>query len=304
VAALGLPVAAFAISPNLGPGEVVTIGVRMWSTRVTRNDVTTTLWIYLPEPAPVQKVPCVFIAPAGTPLIYGSDLSQDDRAEHIPYVKAGMAVVAYSISGPGSDKATISDNLPACGAFMKAHAGLSNAQSAIDFALKNVNEIDPAKLYTAGHSSAGTLSLFVAEFEPRVSACIAYAPVTDVIHSFAENMDYVNGVNDMIDGFTDFLRRASPINHTTKLKCPVFLFHADDDTVEQSADIDVFYDTLRKTNGRVSFFQIPIGGHFDSMIEVGVPLAIKWLLKLPAVKPGVFRPKQENSAAPAGGQPQ
>ena len=305
LAILTLPTTAFAISPTLGPGQIPATGVHMWATKVKENGTTTTLWIYLPEPAPKTKVPCVFIAPAGTPLIYGCDLTKDDQTEHLPYVQAGMAVVAYSISGPGDVKATISDNLPACTAFMKAHAGLSNAQSAVDFALNNVPEIDPTKLYTAGHSSAGTLSLFVAEMEPRISACVAYAPVTDLTNSLKDNADYIKGVDDMIDGFTDFLHRASPVNHTAKLKCPVFLFHADDDTIEERADIDVFYDNLRKTNKTVSFYQIPIGGHFDSMIEVGVPKAIEWLKHLPAVKPGIFRPKEENEVTPAGGeQPQ
>jgi len=303
LASLTVPTTAFAISPDLGPGEIPATGVHMWATQVKQNDITTTLWIYLPEPAPKTKVPCVFIAPAGTPLIYGSDLSKDDQDEHVPYVLAGMAVVAYSISGPGDVKAPISENLPACRAFMKAHAGLSNAHDAIDFALKNVPEIDPKKLYTAGHSSAGSLSLFVAEMEPRISACIAYAPVTDVTVAFKEDTDYINGVDDMIDGFTDFLHRASPVNHTEKLKCPVFLFHADNDTVEENADIDVFYDNLRKTNKTVSFYQIPIGGHYRSMIEVGLPKAIEWLKQLPSVKPGIFRWK--DVVTPAGGeQPQ
>ena len=291
---------AFAISPTLGPGEYAASGIHKWSTKVKQNGITTTLWIYLPYPTPKTKVPCVFIAPAGTPLIYGSDLTEDDEAEHRPYVESGMAVIAYSISGPGDVKAAISDNLAPCQAFMKAHAGLSNAQEAIDFALKNVPEIDPKKLYTAGHSSAGTLSLFVAEMEPRISACIAYAPVTDVTKAFKENTDYINGVDDMLDGFNDFLHRASPINHTAKLKCPVFLFHADDDTVEENADIDVFYDNLCKTNKTVSFYQIPVGGHFESMIEVGVPKAIEWLKQLPAVKPGIFRWK--DVVTPAGGE--
>jgi len=303
LAALTLPMAALAISPTLGPGEYLGSSVHWWSTKVKENGITTTLWVYLPVPAPKTKVPCVFIAPAGTPLIYGSDLTEDDQAEHMPYVEAGMAVIAYSISGPGAVKAPISDNLAPCQAFMKAHAGLSNAQAAIDFALKNVPEIDPKKLYTAGHSSAGTLSLFVAELEPRISACVAYAPVTDVTESVKENMPYINGVNDMLDGFTDFLHRASPINHTAKLKCPVFLFHADDDTVEENSDIDVFYSNLCKTNSKVSFYQIPVGGHFESMIQVGVPKAIEWLKQLPNVKAGIFRPTPED-VAPAATGPQ
>lgn len=267
--------AASAMPASLGSGSVIIPGVRAWSTTLKRPGGETTLWIYLPDPAPAGKIPCVFIAPAGSPLIFGMDLSEDDRLEQVPYALAGMAVVAYSVSGPGDDKGTVSQNMDASAKFMKAHAGLTDAKAAIDYAVANLDEIDTTKLYTAGHSSAATLSLLVAEFEPRIAACVAYAPICDII-TF-QNHGYVDEMDNRIDGFKAFLRRASPITAAAKLKCPVFLFHAEDDDIAPNADIDVFYDTLTKTNRDVTFVRVPTGGHYEAMVETGIPKAIEWL---------------------------
>ncbi len=55
--------------------------------------------LYLPagrhEP---HSLPCVFIAPAGSGD-HGSLIDESDRAEHLPYVRAGFAVAAYELSG-------------------------------------------------------------------------------------------------------------------------------------------------------------------------------------------------------------
>jgi len=60
------------------------------------------------------------------------------------------------------------------------------------------------------------------------------------------------------------------------LKCPVFLFHAQDDRnvpVQQSTD---FAALLQKTNSHVTLVTTPNGGHYDSMIREGIPKGIKW----------------------------
>jgi dipeptidyl aminopeptidase/acylaminoacyl peptidase len=84
-----------------------------------------------------------------------------------------------------------------------------------------------------------------------------------------------------IPGFAEFIRFSSPKTHVDKLKCPVFLFHAQDDNVvpyQQSAE---FAERLKNVNQQVTFVSTPQGGHYDSMIREGVPKAIDWLKKLP-----------------------
>ena len=59
----------------------------------------TRVWIYLPEKPPGTPMPAVFIAPAGVPPFvgngFGPDLDRQQYPEHLPYVHAGLAVVAY-----------------------------------------------------------------------------------------------------------------------------------------------------------------------------------------------------------------
>ena len=270
---------ALAVSAQLGPGKVVADGVRTWATRLTRADGgTTEVWIYLPDPAPKGKLPCVLIAPAGSPLVIGMDLAEDDRPMHIPFARSGMAVVAYSISG-GLDDPTTASNAAyhqACTAYKNAHAGLSDEKAALDYARQNVPEIDPDRIFTAGHSSAGTLSLLVAEYEPRIKACVAFAPAPNIL-AF-QDADAITLIDNRIEGFREFLRRASPINSTDKLKCPVSIFHADDDDVVSQFAVESFIAKLKRTNTAVTYVHPATGGHNDAL-EDGIAQSIAWLKK-------------------------
>ena len=62
------------------------------------------MYLYLPpgEHAP-KSLPCVLIAPAGSTLLAGMGLGEGDEPEHIPYVKAGCAVLSYELDGPCYD---------------------------------------------------------------------------------------------------------------------------------------------------------------------------------------------------------
>ena len=78
--------------------------------------------------------------------------------------------------------------LQAIAAYQASKAGLVNAQNAIEFALAKIPAVDPQRLYTAGHSSAACQALLLAEKDPRIRACIAYAPVVDVAKQSSENL--------------------------------------------------------------------------------------------------------------------
>jgi hypothetical protein len=83
--------------PQLGPPRRIESGVVVHETVLGTNKI----WTYLPErKAEDGSLPCVLVAPAGTALINGMDLSDGDRPEQLPYARAGMVVVAYSLSGP------------------------------------------------------------------------------------------------------------------------------------------------------------------------------------------------------------
>src|SRR5207249_623438 len=136
----------------------------------------------------------------------------------------------------------------------------------------------PNRVYVAGHSSAATLALLVAEHERRIKACAAFAPVTDVE---ARVKTVVPKLEKSLPGYWEFLRNSSPKTHADKLKCPVFLFHANDDGNVSVRETMQFAALVKKTNPNVTLVIVPRGGHHDSMIREGIPKAIEWLQKLP-----------------------
>ncbi|MCE9527359.1 MAG: prolyl oligopeptidase family serine peptidase [Planctomycetales bacterium] len=186
------------------------------------------LWIYLPEGQHAPgSLPCILICGAGSTMLEGMSLtdrdadSEGDVPEHIPYAKAGFAVVAYELDGPGDN-----DMSPrAYDAFRKSRAGLVNARNALEYVLAKVPEVNSKQIYSAGHSSAGTMSLLFAEHEPRLAGCIAYAPCTDV----PAFITAARALSFSHQGIADFVVQSSPNTHESRLNCPVFLFHAEDD---------------------------------------------------------------------------
>lgn len=271
---------ALPASPPLGTVHLPEPGVMEYEVVIPRGGAAEHVWVYLPANPAQAKVPCVFIAPAGTRLFHGNDLDDSGRPEHFPYVRAGFAVVAYSLDGPLEDKPTDHQVVEATRAFKDADAGLLDERAAVDYALAKVPQIDPKRLYAAGHSSAGTLSLLVAENDPRIAACVAYAPCCNVPKRLG--LPLLRALDDAVPGEQDFLARRSPNVDVAKLTCPLFLFHADDDSVVPAADVDEFAGMVQRTNAHTTYVRVPTGDHYDSMIQQGVPQAIRWLQALPA----------------------
>jgi len=236
------------------------------------------LWVYLPEGQHAAgSLPCVLICGAGSTLLEGMALSEGDEPEHIPYVKAGFAVVAYELDG---DEGL--GDVDAYNAFKNSRAGLVNARNALEFVLAKVPEVNPKQIYSAGHSSAGTMSLLFAEHEPRLAGCIAFAPCSDV-------QKFIGGfrlrlMKSSHQGIADFVVQSSPKTHVSRLNCPVFLFHAQDDEVVEVGETEEFVSLLRLQGRDVTLKTVPSGGHYNPMISQGIPEAINWI-KLKTKKP-------------------
>ena len=236
--------------------------------------------MYLPNDiAADAKIPCVLIAPAGSNLLTGlecDDLTYTD--EILPFIKSGMAVVHYSIDGPLPDDERLAEKfLP--GSFHKfasAHGGVVNGQRALDFALENFNQIDRDKIYCAGHSSAGTLSLQLASADSRISRCIAFAPAPSLKKRFRDFMGQP-GVDEALPMFKQYVGKWSPDNRANKFHCPIFIFHARDDSNTPWRDTKKFCDQLVAAGKSVKLVSADRGGHYQSMIDEGIPAAVRWL---------------------------
>jgi len=253
------------------------------------------IWVYLPagQHAP-GSLPCVLIAPAGSNLLTGMALGEGDQPEHLPYVQAGLAVIAFELDGmedymdlgymaggvedfdaDEADEVVENYELKQYNQFRASHAGLVNARNALEYALQQMPEVDPQRVYVAGHSSAGTLALLFAAHEPRLAGCVAYAPAYDLwdrYTSFGIKM-----LGGMFPDLADFVTQSSPKTHASRIRCPVLLFHAEDDSNVPITESQACERALRDAGAEVTFETVPTGDHYDSMIEAGIPRGIAWL---------------------------
>src|SRR4051794_11866805 len=233
------------------------------------------LVVYLPagEHKP-RSLPCILITGAGSNLLAGMLLGDGDSPEQTPYSQAGYAVVAYELDGPCDNPGDVQEMAKAYEAFKASCAGLVNARNALEYAVTKVPEVDPKQIYAAGHSSAASHALLFAEHEPRLAGVIAYAPATNVPERFGP---LLRALAFQLPGVVDFAAQSSPHTHRKRLKCPVFLFHAEDDSNCPIAQTRKFADELKVQGTDVTLMTVAPGENYQSMIDDGIPAAIKWL---------------------------
>jgi dienelactone hydrolase len=268
--------------PNVGERGEAAPGVMMSEISLGEGDgfydtpgIGGKLFLYLPAGRNrARSLPCVLITGAGSDLLSGMLLGDGDKPEHLPYAQAGYAVVAYELDGPSDDGGDPAAMRRSYEAFKAARAGLVNARNALQYALDHVPEIDPQRIYAAGHSSAATHALLFAEHEPRLAGVIAYAPAVNVPKRFGP-MLRVFALQ--MPSVVDFAQQSSPHTHIGRLKCPTFLFHAEDDSNCPIAETREFESQLKQQGTDVTLVSAAKGGHYQSMIDEGIPAAIKWL---------------------------
>jgi dienelactone hydrolase len=233
------------------------------------------LLVYVPAGKHKAKsLPCILITGAGSDLLSGMLLGDGDNPEQTPYAQAGYAVVAYELDGPSDQGSNPMEMKRAYEAFRASRAGLVNARNALEFALAKVPEVNPSQIYAAGHSSAATHALLFAEHEPRLAGVIAYAPAVNIPERFGGSLR-VFAVQ--LPGVVDFATQSSPHTHRERLKCPTFLFHAEDDSNCPIAQTRKFAEELKEQGTDVTLVTVATGNHYNSMINEGIPAAIKWL---------------------------
>ena len=238
------------------------------------------LRVYLPAGDPATgSLDAVLIAPAGTNLLTGSLLDDGDyHDECLPYAEAGMVVVHYSIDGdlPLEDDEDTDAQTAAFKAFRNAHAGVVNGRDALEFTIARLPEVNPGRIFAAGHSSAGTLALLLGEHEPRLAGVVAYAPGYDLEKSF-EDLVAVPLVEFIYPDLKNFVKRSSPKTHIARMNPPVFLFHAAGDmTVEVESSREAA-DALRALGKDVTYKEVEGGSHYAPMIARGIPAGIEWI---------------------------
>jgi acetyl esterase/lipase len=268
--------------PDVGPGRAIEPGVTFHEIRLpggTKPGFAGKLWLYLPAGDHADhSLPCVLITAGGSSLLKGMELTDGARVEQLPYVRAGFVVLAYELDGalPLGRGASQAEMGQAMIRFLAARAGLVNAHIALQFVLKRVPQVDPRRIYTAGHSSAATTAMLFAEREPSIRGCAAYAPAINVARYLgAASVQALDAA-----GLADLAVRHAPINHEAELRCPILLFHARDDMTLPVAETEASAERLRALGKSVTLVIVPSGGHYESMLREGIPRGIAWLQEL------------------------
>lgn len=237
------------------------------------------LRVYLPAgDHPLGSLPCVLVPPAGTSLISGIPIDpESNNPEHVQYVQAGYAVITFSLDGWLNKEHPTDANLKACyQAFVKASAGLANADAAFRFAKTRLKVVDPKRILIAGHSSAGTLALLFAAHEPGLAGCIAYAPDTDV-EAHLQPLISNPVVARVLPNLRQFAQQSSPKSHLKQIRCPTFVFQAAGDSVVEAASTRRFCDLLRQAGGDVQYVEVPGEDHYQTMVSPGILSGMKWM---------------------------
>ena len=203
--------------PPLAPPRRLEPGVHVHEQTINRAGVSMKVWVYLPETPAAPKLPCVFVAPAGSPLFTGMALADGYRTEPLPYVKAGFAVVAFPWTAMCRTWAR--DRRQDRGrseGISQRRRGRGESPRRHGLRHREAPAIDAERFYTAGHSSAGTLSLLAAS-----GAAIKlhrHAPCTDG-PALAPAMP---ALSQSMPWFKDS-PATPPLSHAAEIKCPVFL---------------------------------------------------------------------------------
>ncbi len=253
----------------------------------TKPGFSTRMRIYLPRTATAaHSIPCVLVAPAGTNMLTGADVDASDyHDESLPYAQAGMAVILYSLDGPMPDPESFRSEVLLMKAmtesylkFKAAEAGLTNGQIALEYALQKLPQVDPDRIYVAGHSSAGTLALQMLAHEPRIAKCAAYAPCSDVMARYTDVLGDRSFLT-AFPGIQEFIQKYSPNLNIRNINQPVFLFHARDDSNVAWQESKQYSLQLQSAGKNCTFESVPTGDHYTPMIEHGIPKAIAWFQK-------------------------
>lgn len=238
------------------------------------------VWVYYPKGEISGKLPCVLIGAAGSRMFHGMDLVEADSAEHYPYAEQGFAVVAYEISGPLNEEDL--DNADAiekaAAAFVKSNGGVEDAKAALAYSASRHPIIDLTRVYAVGHSSAATVALTLAQSPERIRGCVAYAPVVDLTGVFTKT-DLAEFEKAGVK-LGEYFKSASPLQNIQKLRCPLFLFNAKDDSAVSPSAIREYAAKVKREKKECDYKEVETGEHYESMIKEGIPAGIAWLKKL------------------------
>ncbi len=236
---------------------------------VMRNGETKrTFWVYRPEPTPA-RLGLVLMAPGGGSMLSGRALAPEDRAEHLPLVRAGLAVVAYSLDGDVAPGVSGTEGTRALTLWKASSAGLENARAALEVARERLPPVDEALVFALGRGAAGAHALLLAAEVPQLRGAVALGPVTQL----SSEASTVMAVDAVIPGYAKLVRWSLPQNRVHDVRVPVLIFQGAGDAAVRPSETRAYVAALRGARRDVSYLESD-----GSDPEEGLLVALAWLL--------------------------
>lgn len=256
-------------------------------TRTRDNAPPAAVWVYRAAGWTDAPRACVLIAASGSTGITGASLSEDDVAEHIPYVAEGCIVIAYEVNGAFDANGDPERYVEAMRQFVLAEGGVENARAALRAARAVEPRIDSSRLFVAGHGSGANVALLVAAREPGIRAAVAFAPMSDVIAGIGPIV--LEALDQSTPGLKAFLESSQPDALAKDVRCPTMLFHAEDDLAAPIDQTRSLAAAMSAAGNAPTLIEPKQGGHVQAMLDQGLKQAAGWLGQLarrvPATQP-------------------
>ncbi|TSC32385.1 alpha/beta fold hydrolase [Corallococcus sp. Z5C101001] len=188
---------------------------------------------------------------------------QNDQSARA-FREAGLVLMLPSLRG--------SDDNPGAREYFLGE--VDDVVAAIDFVAQR-SDVDPARVYVAGHSTGGTVALMAAVLSPRLKGAYVFGPVGDV----SEYAPYFP-LLAQARGTELWLR--NPVSYVEHLRVPTQVIEGAD-----HGNMDAFEPLrLAAKSAPLSFLPVPGATHFSVLAPVTELLARK-LAEAPAEAPTV-----------------
>jgi pimeloyl-ACP methyl ester carboxylesterase len=167
-----------------------------------------------PDPGDGRKHPAVLWAHGGFGGIDDFLWKKRDQQDPRAFREAGLIVMCPSWRGENDNP----------GRFELFYGEIDDALAALDY-LSRVPYVDPSRIYMAGHSTGGTITLLTAEATRKLRAAFSFGGAPDMVSLVADGRGYGNTPFDFRVESESRLR--SPIDFVASIRTPVFYFEGE-----------------------------------------------------------------------------
>jgi acetyl esterase/lipase len=195
------------------------------------------------SPAPAGKSPAVLF------LHGGFSFGQDDWEMAAPFRDAGFVVMTPILRGENGQP----------GDYTLFYDEVDDVLAAADY-LAKLPFVDPSRIFVAGHSIGGTLTLLAAQASNRFAAAAAFSGSPDQ-RAFLRGQERLApfDLGDMRE-----LQLRSPLAYAESFKCPTRLYRGDQESF--FANIEEVASVARTKGLDVAAVVVP-GNHYSALPE-------------------------------------